>query len=344
MRCSFIPGVLFLILSGQNKPQPVEKAWHITGPAQGSTYHITYYSADSIILKSSVDSILNVIDVSMSLYNPNSLISQFNKAKKGLAVDEHFVKVTNKALEIARETDGVFDPTVYPLMKAWGFGPDKSAKAPEDAELKSIMKNVGYTKISLKNNRIQKSLPQIKLDLNGIAQGYTVDVVADFIGQKGIKNYLVEVGGEMRTHGKKQPQNEPFKVGIEAPDEDMFNPTVIQKVIYPGDGAITTSGSYRQFHQNGKKKISHLINAKTGYPVDNELLSVTVWAKDAITADGFDNALMAMGLKKALVFMQTKKEMEAYFIYKNPQGAVVDTATGGFYPLMKNRMLSLQHQ
>lgn len=280
----------------------------------------------------------------MSTYNPNSLISQFNRAKTGLTIDEHFAKVAAKALEIARETDGVFDPTVYPLMKAWGFGPEKSAKAPNETELKSIRKNVGYQKITLKNKRIQKSLPGVKLDLNGIAQGYTVDVLADFIEQKDVKNYLVEVGGEMRTHGKKQPQNEPFKVGIEAPDEDMFNPTVIQKVIYPGDGAITTSGSYRQFHQNGKKKISHLINAKTGYPVDNELLSVTVWAKDALTADGYDNALMAMGLKNAMLFMQKKKGMEAYFIYKNRQGAVVDTATAGFYPLMKNRMLSLHHQ
>ncbi|MBE7177968.1 MAG: FAD:protein FMN transferase [Mucilaginibacter polytrichastri] len=317
-------------------PDPQVRAWHLSGPAQGSTYHITYYAADSAVTTRNIDSLLNMIDNSLSLYRDSSLISRFNRSQKGIVPDRHLFLVVKKALEIARETDGTFDPTIFPLVQLWGFGPAKTQDLPSDQSVQQARKNVGWNKLRLQKNFLAKTAPGVCLDLNGIAQGYTVDVLADYFHSISVQDFVVEVGGELRVSGKKRPAGEPFRVGIEAPDEDPFSPTVLQKIIYPGNGAVTTSGNYRKFRQSGSRKVSHLIDARTGYPVDNELLSVTVWAPDAITADGYDNTLMGMGLKKALNFCERKQHLEAFFIYKNADGSVADTATRGFYAMIRN--------
>jgi thiamine biosynthesis lipoprotein len=171
--------------------------------------------------------------------------------------------------------------------------------------------------------------------VNGIAQGYSVDVLAKLLEDKGIKQYLVELGGEIRLRGPR-PDGQSLSVGIEAPAQSALDATAIQHILQVNQGAITTSGNYRKFYQSGSRKISHLINPKTGYPFDNELVSVTVWAPDAITADGYDNVLMGMGLKRSFDFLKIHKKLEAYFIFTRPDGSVHDTATAGFYKLMKH--------
>jgi len=175
----------------------------------------------------------------------------------------------------------------------------------------------------------------VKLDPNGIAQGYTVDVIADFLEGNGIRNYLVEVGGELRVKGRKYPEDEPMKVGIELPGEDEFENSILQHVISIDSGAVTTSGSYRKFYESKGKKISHILDGKTGFPSQNELISVTVIAKDGITADAYDNALMAMGLSKALKFVEGRKDMSAHFIYKLKNGQIRDTASTEFYRFLQ---------
>jgi thiamine biosynthesis lipoprotein len=173
------------------------------------------------------------------------------------------------------------------------------------------------------------------LDPNGIAQGYTVDVIADFLEKNGIKNYIAEVGGEIRVKGRKYPEDEPMKIGIELPGNDDFENSIMQRVISIDSGAVTTSGSYRKFYESKGKKISHILDARTGFPAQNELISVTVIAKDAITADAFDNALMAMGLNKALEFVEKRKDLSAHFIYKVKNGAIKDTASAEFYRFLQ---------
>jgi FAD:protein FMN transferase len=148
---------------------------------------------------------------------------------------------------------------------------------------------------------------------------------------KGIADYLVELGGEIRIKGRKQPSGEKMTVGIESPGDDSNGSLPVIRTIQLDHGAVTTSGNYRKFYQNGSKKITHLINPKTGYPIENEMISVTVVAEDAITADAYDNALMNMGLKKAMKFVNRQKNLEAYFIYHKPDGSVADTASAGFY-------------
>lgn len=312
--------------------------YQINGFTQGTTYHITYYASDSSITAYQIDSIFSKIDHSLSIYQENSLISQFNRSKNGIRADQHFINVVKRSKEIYRQTNGLFDITLLPLMEAWGFSTTKTVPTePSEAALAKIKQCMGSGLLHIKGNQVLKDKPCVRIDVNGIAQGYSVDVVADFLSAHYIPNFLVEVGGEIRVHGKKQPNGKTMAIGIESPSENEFLPHAVQKVIYlKNGGAITTSGNYQKYYEHKGQKISHDMNPVTGYPVLNNLMSVTVYAKDAITADGYDNALMAFSLKNALHFIDKHPEISAYFIYKDHQGAIRDTASVEFYKLMKN--------
>jgi len=307
----------------------------INGTAQGTTYHITYYAPDTSVTRQQIDSILNKIDTSLSIYNPASLISRFNNGDTGITMDNHFKTVLEKSLQTWQQTNGIFDITVEPLVQAWGFGPKKITELPDSATIRSLKNCVSSSLLIHKGNKLLKRKPCVKIDVNGIAQGYSVDVLADFLEAHGIRNYLVEVGGEIRVKGHKQPGNEKMKIGIEAPGEDDFQLSMINKIVVTDSGAITTSGSYRKFYESEGKKISHIIDPRTGYSSQNELISVTVYANDAITADAFDNALMVMGLHNALQFVEKRKDLAAHFIYRTPSGTINDTASSRFYKLLQ---------
>jgi thiamine biosynthesis lipoprotein len=301
----------------------------LSGHAQGTTWHITYYAQDSMVSKRSVDSILSVLDSSMSIYKPYSLISRFNRAQKGITLDKHFEKVIAKSIEVWKASEGLFDITVMPLVEAWGFGAKKVTQYPDAAKIRSLLRCVGTGKLRLQGNCLFKKTPCITIDVNGIAQGYSVDVIADFLESKQIADYIVEIGGEIRVKGRK-PGNEKMKIGIEAPGDYTVDIPVMQKVIALDSGGITTSGSYRQYHESNGKKFSHNIDPRTGYPSQNELISVTVYAADAMTADAYDNVLMTMGLEKGLQFVEGRKDIAAYFIYKKNDGSVADSASAAF--------------
>lgn len=319
-------GLIFLLFFDQTAEL---KKYRITGSAQGTTYSIIYYAGDSVITKSQIDSILNKLDSSFSLYKPYSLISRFNASQKGIRVDKHFINVLQKSFEAYKETNGLFDITVQPLVQAWGFGTKKIDSLPGKQYVSSLVKCVGSNMLELNGDFLSKKKPCVKIDLNGIAQGYSVDVMANFLESSQVTNYLVELGGEIRVKGKKQPSGEQMKIGIESPNAMDFKSLSIQRIVTTDSGAITTSGSYRKFYENKGRKITHIIDPKTGYPVQNELISVTVYARDAITADAYDNALMLMGLKKAMAFIEQKRELAAYFIYRK-NGKIVDTASTRF--------------
>lgn len=326
-----LPKYLFLItgfcvLIGLNPPM---RNYKISGYAQGTSYNISYFATDSVVTKTQIDSILNVIDLSMSLYKPNSSIVRFNNAEKGILIDQHFANVFKKSQTINRETNGIFDVTIAPLVQYWGFGPKPVTNKQQEQPVNEILAQVGMDKVQLSGNLLQKSNPKVTIDLNGIAQGYTVDVIADFLEKGKIKSYVVEVGGEIRAKGPK-PDGKLMRIGIEGPSENDFTEPAIKHIIEFKEGAVTTSGNYRKFISKGDKKISHLINPKTGYPFQNEMISVTVFAKRAIDADGYDNALMGMGLNGAMKFLVKKKNLEAYIIYKNKDGKITDTLTSGF--------------
>jgi FAD:protein FMN transferase len=325
--------LFFIVLLCANRS--VEwKRYAIAGTAQGTTYSIIYYAEDSTVTKSVIDSVLMSLDSSLSLYKPYSHINQFNNSAKGIILDHHLVQVVKKSIATYKATNGLFDITVQPLVHAWGFGVTKTNTVPDATAIKNILSCVNTKLLRLKRNRLSKAKPCVKIDLNGIAQGYSVDVLAALLEKYGIKNYIVELGGEIRVKGRKQPSGEKMKIGIESPNEDAFENHPMQKIIALDKGAITTSGSYRKFYESKGEKVTHLINPKTGYPHKNELISVTVYAKDAITADAYDNALMLMGLKQALAFVERRKDLAAYFVYKNANGNIADTASSAFLKLM----------
>ncbi|MDN5283775.1 MAG: FAD:protein transferase [Mucilaginibacter sp.] len=312
-------------------PRQEKQEWKLNGYAQGTTYSIIYYHDQELVKNKEIDSILDQIDLSMSLYKKGSLINQFNASAKRGKLDEHFKKVIVKSLEVFKVSGGYFDITVEPLVQAWGFGAQKADSLPADATIKKTLKHVGSQKLYLNQNGdyLYKTDPEVKIDLNGIAQGYSVDVLADYLESKGIKDYMVEVGGEIRVKGRKSDAQK-FSLGIQSPGNN-FDDGSMETIVQLPAGALTTSGNYRKFYMNNKRRMSHLIDPKTGYPLQNEMISATVFANDAITADGYDNVFMGMGIKKSLEFLKHHREMEVYFIYQKKDGSVADTASAGFY-------------
>ncbi|MFB5946970.1 FAD:protein FMN transferase [Albibacterium profundi] len=307
----------------------------IRGRAQGTSYHVSYYHSKEIVSKYQIDSILEQIDYSMSLYVPNSLITQFNKSSKAGKLDAHFSNVLQKAFLISKDTKGIFDITVEPLLDAWGFSAVRRDSLPTKEKIDSLLPFVGMGKLKLEGNRLVKKQAAVQINVNGIAQGYTVDVLADFLKEHGIRNFFIELGGEIRAEGRK-PDNSQFMIGIEGPLEKGISKVGIKHRIYLENMAVTTSGGYNQFVREDDKQYIHILNPTTGFPIESDILSITVLAKDAITADGYDNALMAMGMNEALRFLRNRPFIDAYIVYRTSDGIVQDTMTKGFKAIIKN--------
>ena len=323
------------ILFFRHAPTEEIRSIHLSGHAQGTTWNVTYYYEDTVVSKPVIDSILISIDSSLSIYKPYSLITKFNNSRRGILLDSHLKEVVNTSLKISRETHGLSDITVAPLVEAWGFGVKESQNIPDQKKIKSLLKCVGYNKIKIKGDSLIKLKPCVKIDVNGIAQGYTVDILANYIAGKGVKNFIVELGGELRAQGKKQPDNKTFRIGVESPSGDDFSMPPMQKIVSIDSGAITTSGNYRKYHESKGKRYSHIIDPRTGNSVDNEMISVTVYAKNAMTADAYDNALLLMGVKEALRFVERKPDVAAFLIYKKKDGSLSDTTSTRFRRLIQ---------
>jgi FAD:protein FMN transferase len=313
--------------------------FYLAGKAQGTTYQVTYYAERDIVIQQEIDSIFEEIDSSLSVYKPYSLISKFNASSGGVSMDDHFAAVVRRSLEINQEFPEYFDITIYPITVAWKVispgGMQISSGSPDSSRIHALIDCVGSSNLQIKNGVLQKTKPCVQLDVNGIAQGYTVDVIADFMESRKIFDYLIEVGGEIRVKGLKYPGQSRMTIGIERPSHSPIAGAVLDKIIVLDEGAVTTSGNYRKYRQAGGKRVSHLMNPLTGYPIKNEMISVTIVADDAMTADGFDNVLMGAGWKTGLTLLKNYPGIEAYFIYQKEDGTSADTATTGFYKLFK---------
>lgn len=310
--------------------QPVPRRFELRGRAQGTSWSVIYYATDSAVSKRHCDSILASLDSSLSIYKTYSRINALNNASRLFTTDRHLTAVLQKGQAISRQTSGAFDMTILPLIAAWGFGAKQHTTPPDSAAIHNLRSCTGYRLLRVKNGRVKKAKPCVQVDVNGIAQGYSVDVLSMYLENRGIEHYLVEIGGELRVKGRKQPSGEPFTIGVESPEAAESHGAPLQRSLYLDSGALTTSGNYRRFYLNGNKAITHLLDPSTGFPVQNELVAVTVWAPDAITADAWDNALMVMGLDKAMQVLKKEQKLAAYFIYKRKDGTVADTATSDF--------------
>ncbi len=303
--------------------------YKIAGETQGTTYHIIY-NYDKM-LKPQVDSILRVIDNSLSIFNPNSIVSKVNK-NEPVTLDEHFINVFKKAIEISEVTGGAFDITVGPLVEAYGFGAGQRLNKLTDRQIDSILEFVGYKKVKLEDHHLIKQDPRIELDFNAIAQGYTVDVIANYFDNLGIKDYLIEVGGEVIAKGRNELGG-PWRIGIDKPIENSTEATREVQLIIGIKGrkkAVATSGNYRRFYIENGVKFTHTIDPYTGKPVRDSLLSVSILTDDCTTADGYATACMVVGLKRAIEIVENDPKLEAFFIYFDHKGRYKFYMTEGF--------------
>ncbi|MEN9742198.1 MAG: hypothetical protein RLZZ65_3 [Bacteroidota bacterium] len=290
----------------------------ISGPTQGTTFHITYSDPRNRNLEKEIYQLLNEFDFSVSTYNPNSIISKVNKNISGVKLDAYFITCFNKAKELWRLTNGAFDPTVYPLVNAWGFGPEKKSKI-EQSKIDSLLQFVGFDKIQLVRGKILKKDPRVQLDFNAFAQGYSVDVLAQFFINKGIKNFIVEIGGEVYAHGL-GANNEKWRVAIEQPIENKIDKNAAQVVVELQNKGVATSGNYRRFTEIDGKKIVHHIDPRTGYPTANNLLSASVFCSQTLDSDALATGFLVMGLDNAKLFLEKHPEIQVFFIYTDEQG------------------------
>ncbi len=235
-------------------------------------------------------------------------------------------------MEISAATGGALDITVAPMVNAWGFG-FKNKENITPALIDSLKQLVGYEKIRLENGKIMKQDPRMMLDCNALAEGYMCDLVGDYLARQGCKNFMVEIGGEVVARGKNS-KGEYWRIGVSKPDEENLMSQQLKAIIRLEDKAVTTAGNYRKFYVEDGKKYAHTIDPKTGYPVQHSLLSATVVAGDAMTADAFDTAFMVLGLERSIELANSRDDIEVYFIYADEAGHYKTYASEGLKSLL----------
>lgn len=310
-----------------------EKPLFIEGEAQGTSYHITYLDKKNRDFKYKIEKILRNFDLSVSTYIPNSIISKINSNVENVKLDKYFITCFNKAKEVWKNTDGAFDPTVYPIVNAWGFGPGKKQQI-EKQKIDSMMQFVGFDLIEIKGNKIVKKDPRVALDFNAFAQGYSVDVVSDFLISKGINSFVVEIGGEVYAKGKNSNGLD-WTVGIEKPIDNKLDANPIKAIAILDNLAVATSGNYRRFVVEDGIKYAHHIDPKTGFPTKNNLLSASVFSIDCISADANATGILVMGLEKAKLYLASHTELQAYLIYSDESGKYQVFVTPGLMNIIK---------
>ena len=305
-----VPFLLFLIIGTVVilKKQPPFRTNE--GMVFGTIYKITYQHDDD--LQEDIKQALMEVDNSLSPYNPNSIITRINH-NEDTTLNAHFTHVYGLAQQISAETEGAFDITVAPLVNAWGFGFKHSIDIAPNV-IDSLRQFVGYQKTRMEGGKIVKDDERLMLDCSAIAKGYGVDVVARTLDQKGVKHYMVDVGGEVVLKGK-SPRMKDWRIGINKPIEDSLSVNQeLQTILEISDIGMATSGNYRKFYYKDGKRYAHTIDPRLGTPVQHNILSATVLAKDCTTADAYATAFVVMGLEKALDFCQKHPELNAYFI------------------------------
>jgi thiamine biosynthesis lipoprotein len=308
--------VLILLVAGQiisgigcrAQPAAIPAAEaSFSGPTMGTWYHVKAAALPADVsqrdLQRAVDERLHRINQQMSTYLPDSELSQFNRhtGNDWFDVSPETALVVAAAQEVAQATGGAFDVTVGPLVNLWNFGPDPTAsRIPDEAQISQAKDRVDYRRVQvrLEPPALKKSRPDIYVDLSAIAKGFAVDAVVELLQERGVRQYMVEVGGEVRTGGRKA-DGTPWRIGIERP---VTSGRMIQQVVELVDVALATSGDYRNYFDWQGRRYSHEIDPRTGRPVDHRLASVSVVTDDCMTADALATALIVLGPERALEY------------------------------------------
>lgn len=310
--------VIFTLISSCAK-EAQKQFQRLEGVAFGTTFSISMDDAEKKVSEKDIDSLIYIMNKSLSTYIPTSDISRINKGDSTVVVDQLFREVFEKSSKIYQETEGAFDPTIGILVNAWGFGPEMSLDQMNQEAIDSLMLYVGFDKVAIKDGKVFKKYPETYLDFNASAKGFAVDVIGRFLESKNIDNYLIEIGGEIRARGLSQKKRS-WRIAIEEPNFDGTRS--YQTVIALNNESIATSGNYRKFKIDSLsgEKYAHTINTQTGYPSKSNLLSASVIGDfDCADADAYATAFMAMGLDKTKIFLDDHKEIKAFLIYSDPE-------------------------
>ena len=327
-----LPFLLILIIGSiyiiaQQRSAPYQKD---EGFIFGTVYHITYQNDNN--LKQNIEAELEKVNKTFSTFDSTSIISLINQ-NKPVKINDMFAEIFDLSEEISTETEGAFDITVAPLVNVWGFG-FKSGQKPTKEKIDSLRLLVGYNKVKLYENGVKKKNPKIMLDCSAVAKGYGSDIVARYLREQGVKNFMVEIGGEIVTSGLSENRL-PWKIGVTKPSDNKTDMNQeVETILNVTDKAMATSGNYRNFYYKGGKKYAHTIDPKTGYPVQHSLLSATVLAKNCATADAYATSFMVMGVEKAEALLEKHPELMAYFIYAGPKGEL----KSWYSPSMKDKI------
>ncbi|HSI70038.1 MAG TPA: FAD:protein FMN transferase [Gillisia sp.] len=324
---AFIIGLLFVSCA-----DPGEKEQVLTGEALGTSYQVKFYHPEELDLRKGLDSVFEVINISMSTYRNDSDISRINSGDTSVVVDEHFKKVFRDSKKIYRESEGYFDPTVGNLVNAYGFGPEKGSRELSEAKIDSMMQYVGFDKLELsEDNRLQKESREIYLDFNAIAKGYAVDVMGEYLEKKGVTDFLIELGGELLAKGVNLQKGSAWTVGIDDP-EQTSSQRILTAALRLKDRGMASSGNYRKFRVDTLtgNHFVHTINPLTGRSERSDLLSATVIASTCALADGYATAFMSMGYKKSVEMLDRLEDVDVYFIYAGDQNELKIFSTPGF--------------
>jgi FAD:protein FMN transferase len=306
----------------------------IEGQTMGTTYHITYFDDRKRNFKASVDSLLEVVNQSINTYWPDSEISRFNNGTGAFSFHlPYFLPILEESQKVFSASSGAFDPTVMPLVNVWGFGPAEPLN-PGNLQVDSIRDFVGFEKIQFNNDSVWKLDPRTQLDFGGIGQGYGADVIAAFLKAKGITNMLVELGGEGMACGRNLKTQKPWEIGILDPASTRDN-LFFKAIISLEDKSFTTSGNYFNYREVDGVKYSHSIDPETGYPVRKQLLSASVFSKDATTADAWATAFMVMGHEKAIAILSARDDLDGLLIYSVSEGEVNVFVSKGIESMVK---------
>ena len=316
-----LPFLLFLVIGTYLAITRKEEAKDIPfqyceGAIFGTVYHATYQCDSS--LNGKILEELQAVDQSLSMFNPNSTISQINSGKSN-ETDSLLRTIFHIAREVSQATDGAFDITVAPLVNAWGFG-FKHGALPDSLQVDSLRQLIGWNRISLKDNKFFREDPRMIIDLSAVAKGFGSDCVAQMFRKHGINNFMIEIGGEVVTSGV-SPKAKAWRIGVNKPQEDSTSTSnELQTILQMNNCAMATSGNYRNFYIDNGRKIAHTIDPKTGYPVQHSILSSTVIAPTCAIADAYATAFMVLGLEKSLQVLDKHPELMAYFIHTDKEG------------------------
>ncbi len=323
------------------RPATLPKAVKFSGPTMGTQYNISYIDSLERPMQAAVDSILNAINLEVSTYIDSSTIVRFNRSENDFAIHSagHFAQNFYKARQVWEQSAGAFDPTVMPLVQYWGFGTEKRPVRNVDSlRVDSLRAFVGLEKITFEDDgstpMLRKADARTQLDFSGVAKGYAIDQIGAFLTEKGMENFMIEIGGEVLARGK-NAQGEWWTIGVNTPARDA-QVTDFQAIVDLRDQALATSGNYRNYYEVAGRKYGHTINPTSGFPEQSSLLSASVFAADCATADAWATAFMVMGLEKAYALASQLDEVEALFIFGDESGAFATKASPGFRDRLKN--------